>query len=354
MTRVVVFAPSPVLTVVIEDRGGVPDVHVHAGGQGVWQARMVRSMGVDVTLCAALGGETGRVLGYLIADEGLDVRAVDGAFSNGAYVHDRRSGERVTVAEDPGDPLPRHVLDEVYGLTVTEALDAGAAILSGPAGPVTVPDDIYRRLATDLGGNGCPVVADLAGDRLAAALEGGLAVVKVSHEELGLDPDDHDALVAAVRELHASGARTVVVSRADRPALALTDDGLYEVRMPRLAPADPRGAGDSMTAGIAAALAGGQSVTEAVRVGAAAGALNVTRHGLGTGDRGAIGKLTARVDLVPLTDGVEGTTPDALATRLDTRAAAPDAAARGAPASGAGDPKPGAGDLKPAAPGAAR
>ncbi|WP_412543141.1 PfkB family carbohydrate kinase [Longispora sp. K20-0274] len=316
VTRVVVFAPSPVLTVVIEDRGGVPDVHVHAGGQGVWQARMVSSMGVDVTVCAALGGETGRLLRHLIADEGLDTRVVDGAFTNGSYVHDRRSGERVTVAEHPGDPLPRHVLDEVYGLTVTEALDAGAAILSGPAGPAVVPDDIYRRLASDLGGNGCPVVADLAGDRLAAALDGGLAVAKVSHEELGIDAGDRDALLAAVADLHAAGARAVVVSRADRPALALTDDGLFEVRMPRLAPADPRGAGDSMTAGMAAALARGLPVTEAVRVGAAAGALNVTRHGLGTGDRGAIEKLTARVDLVPLPGGTAVTTPDDLAHRL--------------------------------------
>jgi 1-phosphofructokinase len=53
---IMVFAPSLLITVTIEDRGGEPDIHVHAGGQGVWQARMISSLGVPVVLCAALGG----------------------------------------------------------------------------------------------------------------------------------------------------------------------------------------------------------------------------------------------------------------------------------------------------------
>ena len=69
---ITVFAPSPLVTVTIEDRGGEPDIHVHAGGQGVWQARMISSLGVPVVLCAALGGETGEVLRHLIAVEGVE------------------------------------------------------------------------------------------------------------------------------------------------------------------------------------------------------------------------------------------------------------------------------------------
>lgn len=52
---VMVFAPSPQLTVTVEERGGEPDLHLHAGGQGVWQARMIASLGVPVTMCAARG-----------------------------------------------------------------------------------------------------------------------------------------------------------------------------------------------------------------------------------------------------------------------------------------------------------
>lgn len=66
---------------------------------------------------------------------------------------------------------------------------------------------------------------------------------------------------------------------------------------------DHRGAGDSMTAGVAAILARDGDLHEAVRTGAAAGALDVTRHGLGTGHRDAITELTTRVELVAVNAG---------------------------------------------------
>jgi 1-phosphofructokinase len=52
-----------------------------------------------------------------------------------------------------------------------------------------------------------------------------------------------------------------------------------------------------MTAGIAAAFAQGEDIEAALRLGAAAGALNVTRHGLGSGSGDAVRKLAGRVEI---------------------------------------------------------
>jgi 1-phosphofructokinase len=305
--RVMVFAPVPQLTVTIEQLDEIPDVHLHPGGQGVWQARMINSLGAPVTLCSSLGGETGLVLRPLIEAEGIELRTVSGRSRNGVYVHDRRDGERHVIAEVPGDPLTRHDLDELYGLALTEGLHSELSLLSGPPSPTVVDADVYRRLAGDLSRNGARVLADLSGDYLTAVLDGGVSFVKVSHEELvrdGRAADDSDAsLVRAVRELRDQGAEAVVVSRADRPALALIDDDLVEVALPKLEPADARGAGDSMTAGVAAVLARGGDLATAVRTGAAAGALNVTRHGLGTGRVDVIERLIDRVTLRPIEEG---------------------------------------------------
>lgn len=104
--RSAVFAPSPVVTVTIEAVGGDdhPEVHFHAGGQGIWIARMMHQLGATVTLCAALGGETGAVLRALIEREGLELRAVPSDSWNGAYVHDRREGPREVIAEMSAAP----------------------------------------------------------------------------------------------------------------------------------------------------------------------------------------------------------------------------------------------------------
>ena len=47
--RIAVFTPSPLLTVTIELGTDRPEVHLHAGGQGFWVARLA----AEVTLCWA-------------------------------------------------------------------------------------------------------------------------------------------------------------------------------------------------------------------------------------------------------------------------------------------------------------
>jgi 1-phosphofructokinase len=161
---------------------------------------------------------------------------------------------------------------------------------------------VYRRLALDLSTNGVPVIADLSGESL-AALAGGVTLLKVSHSELiegGFASDDRpETLVDAATRLVERGCANLIVSRADEPALVLMGHHVYELCSPRLHPADHRGAGDSMTAAVAVGLARGWTIEEAVRLGGAAGAMNVTRHGLATGDRRDIEALLERIELNP-------------------------------------------------------
>jgi 1-phosphofructokinase len=302
---VVVFNPSPLVTVTVEDRAGTPDIHVHAGGQGVWQARMISTLGVPVIMCAALGGETGDLLEHLLPAEGVELRRVSTATRNGGYVHDRRAEERNEVVEAPGGPLDRHEQDELYELVLHEGITHGTAVLAGPNSDQVVPHHLYSRLATDLSSNDCRVAVDLAGPRLDAVLAGQPFLVKVSHEELLADgraeSEDPADLVAAMRRLREQGAGTVVVSRASDPALALVEDEVLQIRVPPLQPAETSGAGDSMFAGTLASLVKGREPREALRIGAACGALNVTRRGLGTGGDHAIDTLAARVELTTWT-----------------------------------------------------
>ncbi len=137
--RVLVFAPSPLLTVTIESRGSEPDMHIHAGGQGVWVARMVATLGVPVRLCGCFGGETGDLVQVLVEKEEVELVAVTAEVANAAYVHDRRSGEREVVAEMIPAPMSRHEVDQLYGAVVLEALEAEVCVLSGTPSPTSCP-----------------------------------------------------------------------------------------------------------------------------------------------------------------------------------------------------------------------
>ncbi len=299
MSDVTILAPSPTLTVTVEDHPQGSEIHVHAGGQGVWQARMLKRLGVSVTMCCVLTGEVGRTLRHLLEDEGVTVAALEREGRGSAYLHDRREGKRVVIAEEEGDPIGRHDLDDLYGSVLHSSSVSQVVLLSGPAGENTVPSDVYRRLAIDLQGSGPKVVADLAGDRLRAVVEGGIDVLKVSHEELqadGLvDETSTQALVRAMHQLREDGARAVIVTRSSEPSLLADEYGVIEVSLPRFEETETRGAGDSLTAGVAAALTQGENLRDAISMGAAAGALNVTRHGLGTGDAQSIARLRERV-----------------------------------------------------------
>jgi 1-phosphofructokinase len=304
--RAFVFAPDPLLTVTVEAGGEGDEIHLHAGGQGFWVAQMIANLGVEVALCGPFGGESGRVVrGLIDHDAGIRVRAIETVGSNGVYIHDRREGDRATVAETPPDPLGRHEIDDLYGAALLGGLESSVAVLAGP-GPwevPVVPADLYCRLTTDLRANEKAVIADLCGEPLSCALVGGLTVLKMSHEELvgdgrvaGADADEPE-LIEAMFALHREGADNVLITRAEEPALALVDGKIVTIRPPVLQVVDHRGAGDSMTAGLAAGLGRGLDMLDALRLGAAAAGLNVTRRGLATGDRREIERLADHIEL---------------------------------------------------------
>ena len=303
-----VFAPSPLVTVTIEKDDSDAEIHFHAGGQGVWVARLAGAMGARVMLATTLGGESGRVLSAILDAPGVVVHAVPIASANGAYVHDRRSGQRRSVIEVPAPRLQRHEADDLYGVALADALAAGTCCLTGPQHPGVLDPDMYRRLAGDLRRNDVTVIADLTGPALAAALQGGIDVLKLSGRELvetgWATSEDLDDLVRSLPGLRDAGAKTVIASRGAQGALVLAGERLLLLDGFSLMPADPQGSGDSMVAALAVSLAEGRSLEDALRVGAAAGALNATRHGLGTGTRAEIEQIARAVRLTELADPV--------------------------------------------------
>jgi 1-phosphofructokinase len=77
----------------------------------------------------------------------------------------------------------------------------------------------------------------------------------------------------------------------------MTSEQTWELVPPRFSRGASEGSGDSMVGALAAAVARGMSTEDALRWGAAAGAANFLRHGLGTGSRDVVSDLLPRVEL---------------------------------------------------------
>lgn len=296
-----VVGPWLYLTVTLETEGERTQVHIHPGGQGFWIARILATLGCRARLVAPVGGEAGAVLRALIPDWGVELNGPTAAAWSPTQIHDRRSGERHELFAAGLIDLDRHELDDLYTSALASALDARAVILTSAG---TMPDDTFGRFTHDLDGTGTLVCADMHGDALVAALEGGpLDLLKVSEDDLaddGWSMGTEQQAVDAACELRRRGAATVVVSRGGEPAIAATGERVVRVVPPELREVDHRGAGDSMSGAMVAARLAGLDPVEALRFGAAAGAGNVTRHGLGSGDRDLVERLAELVELEDL------------------------------------------------------
>jgi 1-phosphofructokinase len=301
-SRVVVFGPHPMLGITIERRGAdEDDVHLHPAGQGVWVARMAGEMGADPTLCGFVGGETGTLLRPLLEQLPGEARLIETSSASGTYVIDRRSGEREMLAHAWSDPPSRHETDDLFAVTCAAALNSAVLVVCGPVPHEALSVELFGRLVKDVRAHGTKVIVDLSPPRLDSALEGEPDIVKLDEWQLaqfaGADVREPDRFRRAGEQLLARGAGAALLTRGGSPALVLRDGDAWELVPPRFEEGASEGSGDSMVGATAAGLARGLEWEEAIRLGAAAGATNFLRHGLGTGSRGVVEELLQRVEL---------------------------------------------------------
>lgn len=306
-SRVGVFGPHPILTITVETRPDAlsDDIHVHAGGQGVWVARMAGGLGGHVVLCGSIGGEVGRALQPLLDRLPFDTRLVATNGVSGAYVTDHRMGDRKPVAVAWSPPMTRHELDDLYSVAVATARECDVLVVANPLPGDALPSGMYADLVAEARSAGTAVLVDLSSPRLDEALTSEPDLVKLNDWELAEyvegPVETQGQRAAAVRRLRTAGAASVIVTRGGEPAYAVRADGRsYEIAPPRFQRGSPEGCGDSMMGGIATAWASGADWLSALRLGTAAGAANYLRHGLGTGLRSIVEQMVSEVRVSPL------------------------------------------------------
>ena len=161
------------------------------------------------------------------------------------------------------------LLKEVDLITISGSLPAG------------MDETLYATIIEKATKASVPVLLDTSGKTLKIALEASTkpALIKPNQEELaGLLGVPEATTVEELKEQLNSplfdGVDWVVVSLGSKGALAKHEGDFYQVSIPKVNAVNPVGSGDSTIAGLAHAIAKGESVESILKTAVTAGTLN--------------------------------------------------------------------------------
>ncbi len=296
---------NPAVDVSIDVEQMLPDHKLRAdswtrepGGGGVNVARVLHRFGVAVEAFVVVGGATGDELVTMVAADGVSVRRFDtaGTTRESIAVAETSTGRQYRIAA-PGPSLDDS--EALRDAIVTAAADVGLVVLSGSLCP-GMPDGFFASIIDELG-SGTVTIVDTSGPCLRAVAASSPTIIKPSQRELaalvGWNPvTSQDIERAAVEVLDLGDVGAIVASRGPSGALLVRrGERPTWFHPPPVQPISTVGAGDSMVAGIAAALATGRPLTEAVRFGVAAGTAAVITPGSALCDVEEVEELALRL-----------------------------------------------------------
>ena len=281
--RIVTLCMNPALdittsTAVVRptDKLRCDGVRYDPGGGGINVAHVAQVLGATSTAVFPVGGPAGELVYNLLVAEGVAVQRVPiGGSTRESFTVDELSTDRQYRFVLPGPELT--VAEQTECLLQLRRTAASAAIVVASGSlPPGVPEDFYQQVADACAELGALFALDTSGGGL-THVNAGVFLLKPSVRELrdctGRTLDTEAEQFGAAHELIERGvARHVLVSRGAQGALLVSRDGGQRFAPVQVPPGSGVGAGDAMLAAVAVGLVRGWSLSEATRLGVAAGA----------------------------------------------------------------------------------
>lgn len=239
------------------------------GGKGLNVSKPAAILGAKVVATGFIGGHAGSYIEEALWPLGITPAFYHMAEESRSCINIWDSVNHVqTEYLEPGSTIGdgdfRAFLEKFTALLQK----ADVVTLSGSV-PRGLDGSAYQVLIRICKDAGKSVILDTSGELLEMGIEARPTMVKPNMDEIrmltGRRCDHFKDILHAAGELHAKGVKIVVVSLGGDGALAVSDEGSYRVRVPKVNAVNTVGCGDSMIAGFALGLGGGLSVREMLR-----------------------------------------------------------------------------------------
>ncbi|MFY9561333.1 MAG: ribokinase [Terriglobales bacterium] len=255
---------------------------VDHGGKGSNQAVGCARLGATVSFVAKIGKDNfGESALELYRDEGIDVTHVrqtaDAPTGVGFIIVAAASGHNcITI-----DPGANELLSAADVTECGTAFDSPAVVMTQLEIPVAAAEAAMVRGRA----RGAITILNPAPVRpLPPSILQAVDILTPNAVEAkvlaGRDPDAAIEPEEIARELIRNGVREVVMTLGEKGALIVTASSSKRVPAIKVPAVDTTGAGDAFNAGLAAALARGEDLEDAVRLAVVAGGLAVTKEGV--------------------------------------------------------------------------
>ena len=285
--RIVVVGSSNTDMVVKAERIPVPGETVTggqfvmaAGGKGANQAVAAARLGAEVTFVAKLGQDT-------FGDQAVEGYQREGIVTD-LILRDpeNHTGVALIIVDEAGENLiavasgANHALKPEDVQRAADRIRTADAVMLQLETPMETVE-LTAKLAAEAG---VPVILDPApAAPLADALLAQVAYLTPNESEAerltGIRVEDEASARAAAKKLLDRGARHVIVTLGSKGAVVCTPDQATLVPGCQVDARDSTAAGDAFNGGLAAALARGLALEDAVREANLVGALSVTKMG---------------------------------------------------------------------------
>ena len=272
-----------------------------AAGKSVNVAKVLAKLGAQPVATGFVGGVRGDGLLQVLASRGIDAEFVKVSAPTRQCISVLDQATRtVTELVEESQAVGLADYEKLREIIRTRLPKCEAVVMFGsltPGGPV----DFYRMITEQANARGILSIVDAQGPPLIEALMAKPGLVKPNRLELSATVqrslDNEAAVISAMDEVRKRGARRIVVTAGKSAILAMDNDALWRIHSPVIEAVNPIGSGDSFTAGLVWRLTQNESLGEACRWAAAAGAANALSVMPGDVDKRDVERLLGEVKI---------------------------------------------------------
>ncbi|MBQ8496146.1 MAG: 1-phosphofructokinase [Clostridia bacterium] len=253
-----------------------------AGGKGINVSLVLHELGCETKALGFLAGFTGDEIARRIRETGCKedfIRLEKGVSRINVKL---KSGEETEI-NGSGPYISAEDWERLL-MKIAESVKAGDILVLSGSAPKMLGTSVYRKIAERVSGKDIKTVVDASGALLTEILPCRPFLIKPNHHELselfGVCIETREQAVIYAKKLLEMGAENVMVSMAEKGAVLVTADAVYEADAPKGRVINSVGAGDSMVAGFLAGYSLEKNFEKALELGIAAGSASAFGEGL--------------------------------------------------------------------------